>query len=163
MRTFRSMTILALLALAGCSGAQERLGIIKRTPDEFAVVKRAPLQMPPDYSLRPPRPGAPRPQERLASDEARAAVLGEVKGEANVSRAEDDLIRATGGSQAPTNIRAVVDTDTNESSSEPVVKRLLGIGGKGESEGKTIDPAAEAARLKRSTSPKPATSGGKGT
>ena len=29
----------------------------KRSPDEFAVVRRAPLILPPDYGLRPPRPG----------------------------------------------------------------------------------------------------------
>ena len=28
-------------------------------PDEFQVVRRAPLILPPDYSLRPPEPGAP--------------------------------------------------------------------------------------------------------
>ena len=35
-------------------------------PDEFAVESRAPLTVPPDFDLRPPEPGAPRPQEKTA-------------------------------------------------------------------------------------------------
>ena len=63
----------ALAALAGCSGTvQEKLGLGKRAPDEFQVVRRAPLILPPDYSLRPPAarrsPGrrrrTPRPRRR---------------------------------------------------------------------------------------------------
>lgn len=46
----------------------------KRAPDEFAVVKRAPLIVPPDYDLRPPDPGAPRPNVGRTSDQARVAL-----------------------------------------------------------------------------------------
>ena len=44
-------------------------------PDEFAVVTRAPLSMPPDYGLRPPRPGAARPNETSPRDDARSKLL----------------------------------------------------------------------------------------
>ena len=50
--------LISFLALSGCSDAKEQLGLTRSAPDEFAVVKRAPLAMPPDYTLRPPRPGA---------------------------------------------------------------------------------------------------------
>jgi DUF3035 family protein len=68
-----------LLALAGCARGtvQEALGIGKRVPDEFAVVQRAPLVVPPDFELRPPRPGEPRPQIGTPSDQARAALVGQ--------------------------------------------------------------------------------------
>ena len=36
----------------------------KRSPDEFAVVSRAPLIVPPDFELRPPRPGESAPAGR---------------------------------------------------------------------------------------------------
>ena len=49
-----------LSALGGCSGVSESLGFAKQSPDEFAVVRNAPLTLPPDYTLRPPQPGAPR-------------------------------------------------------------------------------------------------------
>jgi hypothetical protein len=48
----------------------------KRAPDEFAVVKRAPLIVPPDFDLRPPDPGAPRPNVGRTSDQARVALTG---------------------------------------------------------------------------------------
>src|SRR3954471_4751762 len=67
---------LALLApaVAGCSSTKEMLGLTKRSPDEFQVVSRAPLSMPPDFSLRPPTPGAPRPQEGTVQDQAKQIV-----------------------------------------------------------------------------------------
>src|SRR3982751_1819152 len=69
---------LALLApsVAGCSSTKEMLGLTKHSPDEFQVVSRAPLSMPPDYSLRPPTPGAPRPQEGTTREQAQSIVTG---------------------------------------------------------------------------------------
>ncbi len=44
----------AILALSGCSDVKQELGVGRNSPDEFMVVKRAPLTLPPDYTLRPP-------------------------------------------------------------------------------------------------------------
>lgn len=44
-------------------------------PDEFAVVTRAPLSLPPDFDLRPPRPGAARPNESSPRDDAQTELL----------------------------------------------------------------------------------------
>ena len=67
--------IAAGAVLAGCEATKETLGLTKRSPDEFQVVSRAPLSLPPDYNLRPPTPGAPRPQEGTPRDQAQAAVF----------------------------------------------------------------------------------------
>ena len=56
------VAVLASLTLSGCSDARRALGYDKSAPDEFAVVSRAPLSQPPDLTLRPPTPGAVRPQ-----------------------------------------------------------------------------------------------------
>lgn len=46
--------ILAVTALLGaCSGMKKTLGIEKEAPDEFMVMSRAPLSLPPEYNLRP--------------------------------------------------------------------------------------------------------------
>ncbi len=66
--------IAAVLVLGACDSFQETLGLTKQVPDEFAVVTKAPLTLPPDYNLRPPAPGAPRPQEKTPSEEARRAL-----------------------------------------------------------------------------------------
>ena len=63
-------TVLALAAcaaaLGGCSGDSwaAAFGLIRDAPDEFTVTTRAPLAMPPSFTLPPPRPGATRPQEQ---------------------------------------------------------------------------------------------------
>ena len=52
------MAVLTAAALAsGCSTLQRSMGQGKIVPDEFRVVTSAPLTLPPEYSLRPPRPG----------------------------------------------------------------------------------------------------------
>ncbi|MFN3229649.1 MAG: DUF3035 domain-containing protein [Asticcacaulis sp.] len=44
--------------LAGCQSTSKALGLAKVTPDEFRVVTKAPLTLPPEYGLRPPAPGS---------------------------------------------------------------------------------------------------------
>jgi len=79
---FRGVSALALvlgaaLALSACGDSTKRaLGLGRTTPDEFTVVKRAPLSQPPDFSLRPPRPGAERPGIASPREQARSAVFG---------------------------------------------------------------------------------------
>ncbi|ABC64800.1 DUF3035 domain-containing protein [Erythrobacter litoralis] len=59
--------------LASCASG----GILNRDrPDEFAVQRQAPLVVPPDFSLEPPAPGAPRPSEDTASEQALEALFG---------------------------------------------------------------------------------------
>ncbi len=69
------LAILAVFTLSACEGAREAIGIGKQSPDEFAVVTRAPLSMPPDFGLRPPRPGAERPQESTVKETARDLLV----------------------------------------------------------------------------------------
>jgi len=68
---------LALILLSGCGGDTAKiLGFEKEAPDEFQVVSRAPLSLPPDYGLRPPEPGAARPQEQTPRGEAEGVLFG---------------------------------------------------------------------------------------
>ena len=76
LKTF--LPAFSLLLLVGCGENTSRtLGFIRDAPDEFRVTTRAPLSMPPDMAggLPPPRPGAPRPMERSARDEAEAVLV----------------------------------------------------------------------------------------
>lgn len=69
--------------LQGCGDLRRAIGLEHTMPDEFAVESRAPLTIPPDFDLRPPRPGAVRPQEKTADQAARQALeqAGPGKGE----------------------------------------------------------------------------------
>ena len=104
--------VLTGLALSGCGGG-EALGFGKVTPDEFRVVAKAPLTLPPEYALRPPTPGEPRPQELQPESAARQAVLGEA---AAVKRSDGEklLSARAGGGKADPLIRYVVDDEFGE-------------------------------------------------
>ena len=60
--------------MGACENVKDQLGLNKSSPDEFAVLTRAPLSLPPDYRLRPPEPGAARPQETSVQDQVKAAL-----------------------------------------------------------------------------------------
>src|SRR5215468_6851648 len=73
-----AMAVAAVLALGACdnSGLRRSLGLDSRGPDEFRVVSRAPLDVPPDFGLRPPQPGASRPNEPTVREQAKQTVFG---------------------------------------------------------------------------------------
>ncbi len=113
MRLNQVLTAVALCGLAGvagCNSASRALGISKVTPDEFRVVTKAPLILPPDYSLRPPAPGQPRPQELQPESAARTALLGERNAEVR-DDGEKLLVARAGADKADPLIRYVVDDE----------------------------------------------------
>ncbi|HVT52539.1 MAG TPA: DUF3035 domain-containing protein [Dongiaceae bacterium] len=152
------------LGLAGCQNAKEMLGLTKRSPDEFQVVSRAPLSMPPDYSLRPPTPGAPRPQEGTVQQQAQSIVTGHADrntlapdqipsiGEGEQTTAESAgeaaFLQSASLSGVDPNIRKLVDQETaaDEESSKSVLDDLI-FWRKPEPYGTVVDPVAEQKRL----------------
>ncbi len=96
--------IVLLLAGSACSPRAAAAGIFNRErPDEFAVQRQAPLVVPPDFSLVPPAPGAPRPAEGTASQQALDAMFG---GSAPRSSVETSALDRAG--TADPSIRSVV-------------------------------------------------------
>jgi len=76
-RGLAALSILSLagpLLIAGCSDFKKSMGLEPTLPDEFAVESRAPLTIPPDFELRPPQPGASRPQEKSSDQEAKQVI-----------------------------------------------------------------------------------------
>ncbi len=109
-RTLAALPLMGLAALSGCQSASHALGLAKVTPDEFRVVSKAPLTLPPDYALRPPAPGEPRPQELEPQSAARAALIGQREAEVR-SDGEKLLVAKAGGDKADPLIRYVVDDE----------------------------------------------------
>lgn len=90
--TMGVLAVGAMATLAGCGGGKG--GVMGHAaPDEFAVQRRAPLVIPPDFALNPPRPGAPRPQEADSSTLALQAMFG---GQAQRSASEAALSSRAG-------------------------------------------------------------------
>lgn len=75
MRILTRTTLLiagaSMLASCGSGGFLNR-----ERPDEFAVQRQAPLVVPPEFQIVPPAPGAPRPAEGTASQQALEALFG---------------------------------------------------------------------------------------
>jgi len=109
-RVFVAAALMAAAGLAGCVSTRNALGLTKVTPDEFRVVTKAPLVVPPDFALRPPAPGKPRPQELQPESAARTALLGAREGEAR-SEGEKLLVAKAGADKADPLIRYVVDDE----------------------------------------------------
>lgn len=148
-----SLTVLcALPILSACSGAKEQLGLTRSSPDEFAVVRRAPLEVPPQFTLRPPAPGAERPQEEPAKVQASGAVLGseyQSRRQTGVSDGEMNFMLDAGVRYNP-DIRTILDEELARTAEreQPVAKRLLNIGGNQLPPAEVVDPHAETERLR---------------
>jgi hypothetical protein len=165
---------LLCVALAACGGGtvQESLGLVRSAPDEFQVVSRAPLILPPDYDLRPPRPGTPGPSEVTAQDAAREALIGgsaaagtaatieAAGGDAQPAvrasepgPAERAILAASGADRADPNIRQQIAEDEAQLVAIDS-RRFLFIASWQQSPteqriaAQALDPVAEAARLR---------------
>ena len=162
MRT-RTATILILLAsfvLTGCEETKRAFGQTKEAPDEFAVYKRAPLSLPPDFDLRPPTPGAQRPQIVTSKNRVRQALgipaeksrrVGTFSSTeiANLSKGERALLILTGANNANPEIRKLVDAkaldlfETDKSFTDKILfwqtKENIGV---------AVDPNKETKRIR---------------
>lgn len=159
MQRVKQLTIVALvLALGGCEGTANALGLGRNPPDEFAVVDRPPLSLPPNYDLRPPRPGAPRPQEVQMPDRASQTLFGSSAGKGSFlagktdstdeSDGEKALLTAASASNATSNIREVIDREATQkvSGSRHLIDDVLWWNNPSASN-TVVDPEAEAKRL----------------
>ena len=144
--------LLAAATLSGCTDARRALGYDKAPPDEFAVVSRAPLAQPPDYNLRPPAPGAARPQEGTSADQARGALTPgkAVATAATASAGEKALLAKSGADKAPADIRRKVNEETTAfvEADHGFVDKLLFWRTPAPPSGEPVDAKAEAQRLK---------------
>ncbi len=151
-----TLSIIALSAaalLGGCESLNKAFGYGKRPPDEFAVYQRAPLSLPPDYGLRPPRPGAegaatagtPSEGGLLEVLKKKRAPTREVQAGPGVQA----LLRETGALDADPNIRATIDRETSliTKDNKGVTERILFFGAAGSS-ASAIDPVKESRRIR---------------
>lgn len=150
------LAVLGLMAVAvglgGCGSAREAFGLAKSAPDEFAVVTRAPLSMPPDYGLRPPSPGLARPQERDVKEEARRLLLSSAPATTATSgipsTGEAALLNRAGAADADPNIRQRVSRENHVLAvgDKGFVDRLI-FWKKAPVRDSALDPTKEARRL----------------
>ena len=146
------LMVAGLLQLGGCSRGtvQDALGMSKRAPDEFAVVRRAPLIVPPDYDLRPPDPGAPRPNIGTTSDQARVAMTGN---QAEPSAAAQALAAATPPATDQAVTGSAGDAASGNVPASAIADDLLSAGTNIPNNGSTATPAPTTSPATASTAP----------
>ncbi len=110
-----ALVIAAGLTVSGCKSLGNAIGVGKQPPDEFAVVSKAPLAMPPDFALRPPQPGAERPQEMSPQVRAEQTVFGTgataPAAREGTSPGETSLLTQSGADRSDAAIRDQVDNE----------------------------------------------------
>ena len=149
------------LLLAGCGQKGNVFGFDRSGPDEFSVVRHAPLSMPPDATLRPPREGTAEASRESGTEAARTSLVsgaspdgtaagGPASPAGRPSAGELALAnRAAAYYGAEPDIKRVVDEESTRLAQEGVafVDRLL-FWQSPEPPGKALDADAESRRLR---------------
>ncbi|MBN9570213.1 MAG: DUF3035 domain-containing protein [Alphaproteobacteria bacterium] len=147
----------ASLALIGCDSIREAAGVTKQPPDEFAVVTKAPLIIPPDYNLRPPKPGAPPLNQVSPTQTARSALLNtdpasvaaSIQG--TYSPGERMLLATAGAAESSNAIRQLIAADNAKlQAADPSFTDRLLFGDEKKDSSAPIDADAEAKRIVQS-------------
>lgn len=106
------------LLLSGCSSG----GLFNRDrPDEFAVQRQSPLVVPPDFALKPPQQGVPRPADETLQGQTLDALFG---GPAPRSEIESSAL-GMAGTAAPSIRSTVGDTGTHTVAKGRLTRQIL--------------------------------------
>jgi len=147
---YSALASVALIA-TGCTSTSRALGLQKSAPNEFNILTKAPLVVPPEYNLRPPAVGASSAENNYSERTAREALLGDVDS-AEPSNGELALMAKAGVNSANPEIRLAIDGGNSvERKSNAFTDRVLfwrnGSIIDGDGNPVPIDPDVEARRL----------------
>ena len=154
--------IVGALLLAGCGSGGLFGGSKLQGPDEFAVVSRAPLTLPPDFGLRPPRPGAKRPNEVTPRQEARKTLFsnaGKISGGRQAAApkvasadgltpGEQAFLKQAGALNVDPEIRYIIERESGRVKEEDSLVDTLVFWRDNKPVNTVVDPASEAKRLR---------------
>ena len=157
-------------ALSGCDSLRNAAGLVKKSPDEFAVTTKAPLVIPPDFNLRPPTPGAPPSNARDPSTNAELALFANADPQAvangmtgNYTPGEKMLLANAKAQNSDPSIRARLNADQRavvQNADRSFTDRLLSSSATPDT-GKPVNADAEIAKgSKKAVAPKKKESGG---
>jgi hypothetical protein len=157
VRQILLMSAALAVSLTACEQIRETTGIEKKAPDEFAVVRNAPLSVPPTYDLRPPRPGARAITQIDPRREAQQATFGrQVATTANrpvaESAGEEALLRALKVDGNAPDIRQKVDEESAilAADNRGFVERLM-FWQTPPAAGSEVDPTKERQRIQENS------------
>jgi hypothetical protein len=176
------------LALSACSGntVKDTLGLNKASPDEYRVVSRPPLSVPPQFNLRPPGSAPESPTAMAPADKQAKSLLTGVpangsftlppsgdavtapvpaSSKAVVNSPESQFLKNAGADKANPNIRTTLEEDKATASVPEVAEEEcswweLMCSYNSEKKDPTVDAKKEADRIKQDKAAgKPVTTG----
>ena len=154
---------LAATALSGCDSLRRAAGLNKKSPDEFAVTTKAPLVIPPDFSLRPPLPGAPPTNTLDPSSNAELALFNSADPQVvaagmrgNYTMAEKMFLANAKAETADPGIRARLNADQRaaiQNADRSFTDRILSSRATPD-DGKPVNADAEVNKGRKASTPK---------
>ncbi len=146
----------AVALLSGCESARKAFSGEKTAPDEFAVYSRPPLSLPPEYKLRPPKPGEEFKRGDSSVAMAKQAIIGQAVSRRPPPKVEGSpgvlaLLRETGGLTATSDIRATINEEASilRSKDQAFVDKLIFWVDKKPEGGTIVDAGKERKRIQR--------------
>lgn len=109
-KLFRILALAGCLALStACVSGNANYAVNPNSPDEFRVITKPPLTIPPEFNLRPPPTGTTQPNEVVQANETRGRVFGTESFAIGASASERALVFAAGANAVSPYIRSIVD------------------------------------------------------
>ena len=108
LKTLMLTTACAAMGLSACNTTTKALGLTKNAPNEFNILTKAPLVVPPEYNLRPPQIGTSSAENNYSQKSAREALIGDIDA-AEPTRGEVVLMSKAGVGRANQEIRLEID------------------------------------------------------
>ena len=111
---FSLIFILNISLISGCgSELSDVLGTNKLPPDEFTILTKPPLIVPPEYNLRPPAEGEIRPNVQQPNRQLQSILFGQNKTD-DFSSSEISLMTGSDVAEAIPNIKEVLDSEMRD-------------------------------------------------
>ena len=145
---FKFILFINFLFLFGCTGVKEKIGIINKSPDEFQVYEQKPLDVPPNFELRPPIDG-----DKVITDSKDENIIFNEEVNTNESLTIEDevLLISIGDKDSDTDIREVInDENSIRKIEKPLLDKILDfdpILEVNKEENNELDPNAEKERI----------------
>ena len=111
---FSLIFILNISLISGCgSELSDVLGTNKLPPDEFTILTKPPLIVPPEYNLRPPAEGEIRANVQQPNRQLQSILFGQNQTD-DFSSSEISLMTGSDVAEAIPNIKEVLDSEMRD-------------------------------------------------
>ena len=140
--------IAIIFLLYGCGGVKEKIGLIKKAPDEFQVYQSKPLSVPPNFELRPPKEGA------ILTEDDNIIFSDGDKTDEKLSLSDEILLIEVGEKETKINIRKIINDENSIAEVDrSIIDKILDFDAvfelKDNKQSAEINPAEEKDRIEK--------------